>query len=251
MAIERGDIFEQLNWGATSVGDKLSGRTSRFGNELGMKAMFPYLSEEVDAYIGVRLTAYRNDERWAILIEQLHRRDAPAHNTIYHFGSAIKIEIGDITVLEPIYQVEWDRVFSYERMDRIRPGVTTIRCRTTDIQLEDALKSICSDTAINPKTRNRVDSDDVLRWITDTYPDLLFGTDEELSKGLLPGVEPILRLYQWNHPDFDEPPSANETFQLLADVLVTGDKSEYRPTKKPNTHWSVVADLTDWPGLDE
>jgi hypothetical protein len=53
----------------------------------------------------------------------------------------------------------------------------------------------------------------------------------------------LLNLDQWYHPDLagDEMPSGNETFQLIAKVLCSGDPSHYKPTNKPNTHWS------NWP----
>jgi hypothetical protein len=39
---------------------------------------------------------------------------------------------------------------------------------------------------------------------------------------------------QWN----DTRPSANETWQLLAKVISTGDTSLYKPTSNANTHWT-------------
>ena len=36
-------------------------------------------------------------------------------------------------------------------------------------------------------------------------------------------------------------PSDVETFQMLADVLVTGDIDLYKPTKRPNSYWK------NWP----
>lgn len=59
-----------------------------------------------------------------------------------------------------------------------------------------------------------------------------------------PSMDLILQLNEWNHPDVvddSERPSGSETFQQLARVLVTGDKSKYAPTNPSNTHWS------NWP----
>lgn len=36
----------------------------------------------------------------------------------------------------------------------------------------------------------------------------------------------------------DSRPSSYETWQLIAKVIATGDKTLYRPTLKPNTHWT-------------
>ncbi len=40
----------------------------------------------------------------------------------------------------------------------------------------------------------------------------------------------------------DNRPSSYETWQLIAKVIANGDATLYRPTLKPNTHW------TNWPG---
>jgi hypothetical protein len=49
----------------------------------------------------------------------------------------------------------------------------------------------------------------------------------------------ILRLEEWTHPNLaaEELPSHSETFQMIADVLVSGNSSFYKPTLAPNTHW--------------
>ena len=67
------------------------------------------------------------------------------------------------------------------------------------------------------------------------------GNEKRVS--VSPELEQILILYEWHHPDLveGELPSHNETFQQLAEVLVTVDISKYRPSMKPNTAWK------NWP----
>jgi hypothetical protein len=50
----------------------------------------------------------------------------------------------------------------------------------------------------------------------------------------------ILQLDDWHHPNelMGEKPSRTETFDMIADVLATGEPSRYRPSEIPNTHWS-------------
>jgi hypothetical protein len=54
----------------------------------------------------------------------------------------------------------------------------------------------------------------------------------------------ILQLDEWNHPDVVDDanrPSNSQTFKQLAQVLMTGEAEEYKPTLSPNTHWK------NWP----
>ncbi len=57
----------------------------------------------------------------------------------------------------------------------------------------------------------------------------LFRQQEQLNEGY--------NKTQWQ----DNRPSTNETWQLIAKVIVTGDTTLYKPTLKPNTHWK------NWP----
>ncbi len=84
---------------------------------------------------------------------------------------------------------------------------------------------------------------ELLRWLAPRHRDLLLATEEEIAERLGRRMPLILRLDEWHHcdPMLGERPSQCETFQMLAEVLATGDPSRYRPTEPPNTHWS------NWP----
>lgn len=61
---------------------------------------------------------------------------------------------------------------------------------------------------------------------------------------IMPSMEQMLQLEEWHHPnivDRDERPSRSETFKQRAEVLATGSKGLYRPSRPSNTHWS------NWP----
>lgn len=51
-----------------------------------------------------------------------------------------------------------------------------------------------------------------------------------------------LLTYDWNKEQWENNrPSSYETWRLIAKVIVANDASQYKPTLKPNTHW------TNWP----
>ena len=83
---------------------------------------------------------------------------------------------------------------------------------------------------------------EVVRELVPEHRDLLLADESELRALVPPDLPEILRLEAWHHPDvLVERPSREETFQLIAKVLDTGNPHEYRPTQAPNTHWS------NWP----
>jgi hypothetical protein len=72
----------------------------------------------------------------------------------------------------------------------------------------------------------------------------LFLRDDELLRAAgrhLSGVQLLLRLTAWKHPDISggETPSQNPCFQSLARAVAANDATAYScPEAEYNTHWS-------------
>ncbi|MFO0442463.1 MAG: DUF7003 family protein [bacterium] len=81
------------------------------------------------------------------------------------------------------------------------------------------------------------------RWLAATQREAVLATEAEQRHHLPDSLTKIMQLDEWHHPDLvaGELPSETETFRQLAEVLVTGDLSRYKPNEMPNTHWS------NWP----
>ena len=81
------------------------------------------------------------------------------------------------------------------------------------------------------------------RWLAATHRDQVLATEAEQRHHLPDSMIKIMQLDDWHHPDTvtGEVPSETETFRQLAEVLVSGDLSQYKPSEPPNTHWS------NWP----
>jgi hypothetical protein len=88
-----------------------------------------------------------------------------------------------------------------------------------------------------------IDIYEFLRGLLPECRELLLATKDELEQRLTAQIPLILQLDEWHHPDLgnNELPSESATFRMIAEVLVTGDRSLYQPQKPPNTHWS------NWP----
>jgi hypothetical protein len=80
---------------------------------------------------------------------------------------------------------------------------------------------------------------ELCRLLAAQYREQLLATSAEQRMSVLPGMERILQLEEWHHPDVvvADLPSDSPTFVQLAEVLESGKLSKYRPRRKPNTHW--------------
>lgn len=90
----------------------------------------------------------------------------------------------------------------------------------------------------------RVHVFELCRLLADTDRESVLANEKERRISILPGMPQILQLEEWHHPnvvDNNDRPGGSETFQQIAQVLVTGDVGRYRPSRPPNTHWQ------NWP----
>lgn len=83
----------------------------------------------------------------------------------------------------------------------------------------------------------------VLKYLAETHPEATRTTEDEIRKCVPKRLKKIMTLDSWHQDTYHKfepthPPSTQETFQMIAKVLVTGDSTFYKPTEKPNTHWS-------------
>jgi uncharacterized protein DUF7003 len=81
-------------------------------------------------------------------------------------------------------------------------------------------------------------------------PTCVRATDAEKRRYLPAGIPELMKINEWYHRSwyyghgFTNPgpvgdaPSSYETYRLIAEVLANRDPSRYRPTLKPNSHWS-------------
>jgi hypothetical protein len=79
-----------------------------------------------------------------------------------------------------------------------------------------------------------------LRGLIPEYSNLFWVTREEISAKIPRDLPIFMTLDSWHHPDIvmGEKPSETETFQQLADTIMTGNKQLYNTTETSNTHWT-------------
>jgi hypothetical protein len=206
---------------------------------------FPMLDNGYVYPAGVRLSSFRDDRSWAVIIEAIgYNPRGGGHNGIanclYCFGNCLARSPG--TANEDFLYLTGDGadgvVFDTEYDSIVLPEAKSIRIRGQSISI-GLTQAILEDEGIGLAEPPDITAADLLRYLMRHHRRLLLATQEELERRLSHAPPPFLTLNEWNHPDLSkgERPSQSETFQMLAKALETGDRAYYAPGLKPNTDW--------------
>ena len=228
---------------------------------------FPHFS--IFCLADARLSVYRNDAEWVVVIETLIFNDAgvgshdACQTMLFCYGSSLTQPPGifypalNVTgdgPSGPLFDPMVDVVISQAATDMTIRGrvfpITTDPAQYAAAGIEVKLSS-SRDTAWTQYAAAGIDLKqppcilgyELLRLIAPRHRRLFFATEAEIVQRIVASMPLVLRLDEWQHPDRDkgETPADSESFQMIADVIVHNDPSLYQPTKPPNTHWS------NWP----
>ncbi len=204
---------------------------------------FPMLDNGYVYLAETRLHAYRDADRWALIIEVLGANNrTEGHegidNCLHLFGNCLTVEPGTTNdgFIHPT--ADGPEGATFEARGVVRREAKTIRIRgdVVEIPSREVLKNANGEVIWRGR---KLEAHQLLRAISADHRNRLLATEAELRQ-FLPGDLPkILTLEEWFHPDLceNELPSENETFQLLAGMLETGNAGDFSPTREPNTHW--------------
>lgn len=131
---------------------------------------------------------------------------------------------------------------TFDDDDSVRHDTTSIRIRNQIVALELSPEDFARH-GIKPEEPPNILGHELLRLLVARHRELFIATDEEIRERVPADLPCIVQLDSWHHPDLvnGELPSGSEAFQMIAEVLVSGDATRYRPTEQPNTHWG------NWP----
>ena len=203
---------------------------------------FPMLDNGYIYLAKVKMSCYRDDSRWVIIIERVGtntkcvRHDRIATD-LYIFGNCLNEEPG---LNSPIFVTDDASGMDIFAKDNrfINPKTNEILVRGKKIQIPHDPNYYKSKGIIleNP---NEIQVYEFLRAIIPEYKELFYATEKEIRERIPKELPLILELEDYYHPDLcnDEKPSDTETFQMIAKVLEIGKKELYNPTLNPNTYW--------------
>jgi len=213
---------------------------------------FPMLDNGYFYPATVRLSAYRDDAglRWALVIEVVgwnnRQSDHQAiENTLYCFGNWLNQPPGltNNSFLHMTRDGNESSTFDDQEVDA---EARTLYVREKPLRIPRARKRY-AELGIKLEEPGVIKGHELLRAMVAEHRELFLAAEDELQQRVSTDLSLVLRLDEWHHPDVSggEKPGQTETFQMIAEVLETGDASRYRPKLKPNTHWK------HWPTAGE
>jgi hypothetical protein len=207
---------------------------------------FPVLDNGYVYPADVRLSVYRDDSDWLMIIESLGAYSPRTsgcnsfQNCLYVYGGDEFLTPGtsNRNFLFPVESLDTDPLFADEYDWNVRQDARSLEVRGQVIRFDPSPESLAQKgiTLINSP---EIDPPSVLRSLLPDHRELLLASDKELAQRN-PGRLPLwLRLEEWNHPDISAGvmPGEHPTFQMLARAIATGDRGHYRPELLPNTAW--------------
>jgi hypothetical protein len=193
-----------------------------------------------------KLTVYRNEHRWAMLIQILYFDDyfEEFNGTLlktYLYSNSIP-DFCETETFFDLVQHDYD-AFRIDSKNNtvLNPKLKEIKVRDQAINIQiDELHFSSKD--IDIENIKSIKPWEFMRSILPENAHHFWLTPEEISWRIPNGLVEILNLQDWYHPNFLkwEKPSDSPSFIEIASVIATGDASNYC-TKEQNTHWS------NWP----
>lgn len=210
---------------------------------------FPMLDNGYVYLAGTKLTAYRDDKRWVIVIETIgFSYRGGGHNGIsnclYIYGNCLSYDPG--TQNENFIYLTEDanncNTFDDEEYFYLNPGCSNFILRDQILPLYHD-RELYKAAGIEIEDPTRINAFEFLRLLDALHHDKLVATETEIRERIPSDIPKIIELHNWYHPDVvnNELPGKNETFLQIAAVLQTGNIEYYQPTHKPNTNWK------NWP----
>lgn len=218
-------------------------------NQCARDFTFPMLDNGYVYPVESRMTIYRDDFRWAIIIEIVgFSYRGGGHdgisNCLHVFGNCIDFAPGTHNDNFVYFMDDSDEgnAFDQEYFDRLNPAVKTTLLRDEKIQTNHD-PNYYEQLGIKLEEPPQIMIWEFLRGLIPNYRSKMLATEAELRARIPQDIPEFMQLNEWNHVDLAEgqQPGESETFQMIAQSIVSGKTTHYRPTLQPNNHW------VNWP----
>lgn len=211
--------------------------------------VFPMLDNGYYYHGDQKLTIFRDEKRWAILIEILaynnHEYGIEGIMTVGSvFGNCL-IGWNDNDCFKAFASDNGVETFLYDEANYIpylNPNAKSINIRGQEIPVVTEYKHYRS-KGIEFEHDGKITPWEFMRSLIPEYSNYFWWNKTEISTKIPSDLPVFMTLTNWHHPNLlmQEKPSDTQTFQQLADVIVSGDIKMYKTNESHNTHW------TNWP----
>jgi hypothetical protein len=207
-----------------------------------------------------RIHLYADKNRWAIVLEKsgYQNRGGDAELELDYFGNCITYPVDKypernyITNAHNIVLIsgdEYERIRNkdgtdMETFELISPSATDVMIRGRKVKIEhDSSKYI--HFGIRPRNfdnpKHLIGFDDLIRYLNETNPSVISATEDEIKEYIPANIPKLMTIDSFHFESIYNQknlPSTQETYQLLAKVLVSKNIALWKPALKPNNHWS-------------
>jgi hypothetical protein len=208
---------------------------------------------------GNRIHLYADSTRWIIVFEKsgYQNRGTSAEIELDYVGNCIDYPIDKypernyitnssrIVLIDP---TEFERIENkegaeMETFELIGQNIKEIKIRDKFIPFDNNYKNyekvgIEIRNYDNPK--KLIGFGDLIRFLHETNPLLISATENEIRKHIPKDIPKLMSIDKFHFISAYEktnPPSQQETYKLLAKILVTRDTTNWKPTQEPNNSW--------------
>lgn len=211
--------------------------------EMIFQNVFPWFGEGF-RYVDSRLCAYASSENWAVVIQVIVvNQNDPGIGAIVH-----EFYVWDNKNNKGLKKAEYSQIASNGNEGEVfslfglNINIKTIRIRDSIVPVPQS-QEVYKNKGIEILEDERILAYELMRALTPEYRETFFLRDDEILHKLGLDIPKLLQLEEWRHPIVYEDatleyPADCEVFQLIAKVIESLDPSLYKPTEKPNTHWS-------------
>ena len=202
---------------------------------------------------GSRINLYGDKSRWAIVFEKsgFGNRSGRAEIELNYYGNCLlnldRAGYEDRYICNSKYlTLITGEAFAKieEDFELVSKKATGVNVRNIELPIEqdiDKYKAKGIETQDFDNPNNLIDFQSLVRYLDEMNPESLRATNEELRTSIPNDLPLLLKIDSWHHKSYSEhggaKPSSYETFQLIADVLVTKDVNTWKPTLEPNNDW--------------
>jgi hypothetical protein len=235
------DFLKKKEYSAKSILTQLDNCAEEF--------TFPMFDNGYVYPIHSKLSAYRDEKRWALIIEVIgFNYRGGGHNGIdnclHIFGNCIGTKPGtDNNIFLHFTNNSSDvQTFDKEYEESLNPEAKTMKLRDKEIVINHN-RQFYLDKGIELEEDSKIFIWEFLRGLEPEHNKDFIATEKEIRERIPRDLAKIIELTEWYHPDCAESelPSNNETFRQITKVLETGQSLFYKPTRKSNNHWK------NWP----
>jgi len=207
---------------------------------------------------GSRIHLYADSSRWAIVFEKsgYQNRGMNADIQLDYFGNCINYpnhhyternyitNTADVPLIESaeFVRIENKKGTERETFEYIAPETRSIIIRGKAVPFDSNYLDYKKVGILDPDTsnpRHLIGFADFVRYLQETDPALIQATDRDIRPYIPKDLPKLMTIdsFHFESAYGPTPPSVQETYKLIAKVLVARDTALWRPTQKANNHW--------------